>query len=58
VESVELTGALHQQQYLHADEGAENEDLAMGEVDKLQHAVNHGIAQGDQGIHKSQNEAF
>ena len=29
-------GALQQQEHLHADEGAEDEDLAMGEIDELQ----------------------
>ena len=33
-----------------ADVGPDHEDIAVGEVDQQQHAVDHGIAQGDEGI--------
>jgi hypothetical protein len=33
-----------------ADEGARGEKLAVGEIDELDNAVHHGIAQGDEGI--------
>ena len=33
-----------------ADKGADHEDIAVGEVDQADDAVDHGIAQGDQRI--------
>jgi hypothetical protein len=32
------------------DVGAHHIDIAVREVDKLQHAVHHGVADGDQGV--------
>ena len=35
---------------------AHHDEVAMGEVDELDDAVDHGIAQGDQGVHASQTQ--
>jgi hypothetical protein len=40
-----------------ADERADHEHLAVGEVDQADDAVDHGVAQGDQGIHAAQHQA-
>ena len=48
---------LQPQQDLDPDEGADHEDLAVGEVDELQHPINHRVAEGDQGVHEPQDEA-
>ena len=53
----QMAGAFQQQEDLHADKGAKNEDLAVGKIDKLQDPVNHGVAQGDQGVHEAQYDA-
>ena len=53
----QLAGAFEQEQDFNADERAENENLAMGEVDELQNAVDHRVAQGDQSIHEAENDA-
>jgi hypothetical protein len=39
------------------DHGADHHDLAMREIDEAQNAVNHGVAERDQGINAAQNEA-
>ena len=33
-----------------ADVGADHEDIAVGEVEQHQDRVDHGVAQGDQGV--------
>ena len=38
------------------DKSAGGKQLAMGKVDQLDDAVNHGIAQGNQGINTSQED--
>ena len=42
---------------LHAAEGADGEDLAVGEVDELEDAVHHGVAQGDGGVDEADGHA-
>ena len=38
-------------------EGAYREDLAVGEVDELEHAVDHRIAEGDGGVDEAERDA-
>ena len=52
----EKARALQQQHHFDADERAQHKDLAMGEVDELEDAVNHRIAERDQRVHEAQNE--
>jgi hypothetical protein len=40
-----------------AHERAHHEHLAMREVDQADDAVDHGVAQGDQGVHAAQDQA-
>ena len=40
-----------------AEIGADHVDLAMGEVDQLQHPVHQGIAEGDQGVAAADGDA-
>ena len=40
-----------------ADERADHEDVAVGEVDQADDAVDHRVAQGDQGVDEAQLEA-
>jgi len=47
---------LKPQQDLHPDEGADDEDLAVSEINELQDAVHHGIAQGDERVHEAQDD--
>jgi hypothetical protein len=58
MERIEQPGALQEQHDFDADESAQHEDLATGEVDKLQHAVDHRVAQGDQRVHEAQDDAI
>src|SRR5262249_12856652 len=48
-------------QYVQVDregaEGAGHEDLAVGEVDELDDAIDHRVADGDQPVHGSQEQA-
>ena len=37
-----------------AGEGADHEDIAVGEVDHAQDAVDHRVAEGDEGVHAAQ----
>ena len=36
---------------VEAREGAHHENIAMGEIDELHDAVDHRVAEGDQGVH-------
>ena len=36
---------------------AQHVDLAVGEVDQLDDPIDHGVAQGDQGIHAAERQA-
>ena len=38
-------------------EGPAHVDLALGEVDESQDAVNHGVAQGDEGVNAAGSQA-
>ena len=38
------------------DEGAHHEDLGVGEVDELEHAVDHRVPEGDEGVHEAEDE--
>jgi hypothetical protein len=40
-----------------AHQGADHKHLAMGEVDQADDAVDHGVAQRDQGVHAAQHQA-
>ena len=40
-----------------ADERADHEDVAVGEVDQLDDAVDHRVAQGDQRVDEAQLQA-
>src|SRR5207249_5265160 len=53
----QLSSALQHQENLHADKRTEDKDFAVREVNELQDAVNHGVAQSDQSIHEAQNDA-
>ena len=56
-DGVERAKALQPKEELDADERADDEDLGVGEVDELQHAVHHRVAEGDQRVHESQDDA-
>ena len=52
----------HGQRQAHADKGhgekrPEHVNLAMGEIDQFDDAVNHGVAHGDQGVDQPQGES-
>ena len=49
---------LNQMHGLHADEGADHEHLAVGEVQDTQDAEDQGIADGDEGIGAAQHDAI
>ncbi len=49
-EQVELEDTCQQE----ADKGPGHEDLAVGEIDQGDDAVDHGVAQGDQGVGAAQ----
>jgi len=38
-------------------QGPEHEDLGVGEVDHPQNPVDHGVAQGDEGVDRAQRQA-
>jgi hypothetical protein len=42
----------------HRDEGADHVDLAMGEIDHADDAVDHGVADGDEPIDRPQGQAI
>ena len=50
-------GAVEGDERLHAAEGPDGEDLAMGEIDELEDAVHHGVAQGDGGVDEADGHA-
>ena len=50
-------GAVQGDEGLHAAEGADGEDLAVGEIDELEDAVDHGVAQGDGGVDEADGHA-
>ena len=52
-----MPGAVEGDQGFHAAEGADGEDLAVGEVDELEDAVDHGVAQGDGGVDEADGHA-
>src|SRR5262249_20415826 len=56
-EGIEQPGALQAQEDLDSDERAGDEDLAVREVDELQHAVHHRVAERDERIHEPENES-
>jgi hypothetical protein len=39
-----------------AGHGADHQHIAVGEVNQVQHAVHHGVAQRDQCIHAAQHQ--
>ena len=41
----------------HGKEGPQHVDLAVGEVDQLDHPVDHGVSHGDQGVDASDGQA-
>jgi hypothetical protein len=41
----------------HPDKGADGKDFAMGEVDKLKYAIDHGVAKGDGGVDKADGQS-
>jgi hypothetical protein len=43
---------------LHAGHRPDHEDLGMGEVDEAQHAIDHGVAERDHGVHAAQQESL
>ena len=59
-----MIGSIHRavwplKRTIQVDEGAEgsdHEDLAVGEVDQLDDPVDHGVADGDQGVQRSQGQ--
>ena len=42
---------------VEARKGAHHEDVAMGEVDELDDAVDHRVAEGDEGVDEAELEA-
>ena len=54
----EISGALQQQHHFDASESTEHKNFTVGEVDKLQDAIDHGITQGDQRVHEAQDNAI
>jgi hypothetical protein len=52
-----MSGALQKQEKLHTDKRAQNKDFAVGKINKFQNTVHHGIAEGDQRVHKTQDDA-
>jgi hypothetical protein len=48
----------HQWREVVGGEGADHEDVAVGEVDEAQHAVDHGVAEGDQGVDRAKGQAI
>ena len=50
-------GVIEGDQDLHPDKGADRKDFTVGEVDKLENAVDHGIAKGDGGVDKADGQA-
>lgn len=53
----QLPAILQREKNLHSDKRAEHENLAVRKINELQHAVNHRVSQGDQGIHKTKDDA-
>src|SRR5262245_30383398 len=53
----ESAGVLQRQEDFHTDKGADHENLAVREIDELQNAVYHGVAQSNQGVHEPQDES-
>src|SRR5712692_5386875 len=54
---VEQPRTLEAEQDLDPDECPDDEDLRVGEVDELEHAVHHGVAEGDQRVHEAEDDA-
>ena len=54
---VEYAAGLKRKQKLDADEGADDEDLGVGEVDEFQDAVDHRVTERDQRVHEAEQEA-
>ena len=48
---------VHRDEELDAGEGADGEDLGVGEVDELEDAVDHRVAQGDGGVDEAEGHA-
>src|SRR2546426_490308 len=55
-ETLEKPNALEPEHDLDPDEGADDEDLGVGEVDELEDSVHHRVAQRDQGVHESEDD--
>src|SRR5206468_11892259 len=55
--TVEEPDALQAEKDLDADEGAEDEDLGVREVDELEDAVDHRVAERDEGVHEAESDA-
>ena len=53
---VRNTGMIEGDQDFHPDKGADGKDFAVGEIDKFEHAIDHGVAQGDGGIDKADGQ--
>src|SRR5438309_2328483 len=54
---LEEARALQAEEDLDAHEGADDEDLGVREVDELEHAVDHRVAQRDERVHETEQEA-
>ena len=52
--SVGTKGSLRKYGGNETEEGAHHEQIAVGEIDHGQHAVDHGVAQGDEGVDAAQ----
>ena len=50
IEEDEVEGQMPFGYAVIGDEGAEHEDVAVGEIDEPQHPVDHGVAQGDERV--------
>ena len=51
-EEIDLPGGQEQDRH----KGPEHIDLSLGEVDQAQDAIDHGVAQGDQGVNTAGGE--
>jgi len=50
--------AVQQAQDGQADHGADHQHVAVGEINQVEHAVHHGVAEGHQRIHAAQHQSI
>ncbi len=57
-EGADVVGECQRGQKSQSEVGSEGEHIAVSEIDQLQNAVYHGIAQGDQGVNGSYGQSI